>query len=190
MKRVVFPLLAILLVVMPVLMIQGCNDQTKQVIEDNQQLILDGLTMAASQGTERGLKEWAKKDEAAAKEAAAALSRNLKDSVLPYLEGDVLKPSSEINEFINSSLFKDVPDEVKTAITGAAALLDLYLPIPGSDQLKPEQLAYLKAFLSGVQEGASKFSGTADTREVKPRNWITGEQKNAILLRKGAWLVG
>lgn len=190
MKRVVLPLLAVLLGLTPILMIQGCNDETKQVIQDNQQLILDGLTMAASQGTERGLKEWAKKDEAAAKEAAVALSRNLKDSVLPYLEGDTLKPSSEVNEFINSSLFKDVPDEVKTAISGAAALLDLYLPVPGSDQLKPEQLAYLKAFLTGVQEGAAKYSGSANTREVKPRNWITGEQKNAMLLRKGAWVAG
>lgn len=171
------------LVIMP-----GCGD-TGKVIEDNKDVILATLKLTASKGTQAGLKKWSKSNPDAAKEAATALARNLKDQVLPYLDGEELKASAEVNEFINSSLFKDVPDEIKSAVVAAAEILDLYLPIPGSDKLNQTHVEYLKAFLTGVQEGAARFSGNL-TVEKKERHWINGSNSDdsAVLQRSGNWL--
>jgi hypothetical protein len=148
-------------------------DNAGDVIAKNKPIILKTLTLAGKLGSYEGLKRWAKSDEAAAKEAAAALSRNLKDVILPYFEGEDLKTSAEVDEFINSSLFNNLPDEVKLAIVTAAEVLDFYLPVPGSDKLTVDQRDFLKAFLTGLQEGVGKYLGTAPA-SVAVRNWIKG----------------
>lgn len=166
----------VFLVSMPAIM-TGCGDgKVKEIEEKNRDKILKILQMAARRGAIEGLKAWAKKDEAAAKEAAEALARNLKDEILPYLDGEELHTSAEVNEFINSSLFKDIPDEVKDAIVAAAVVLDIYLPIPSAENLKEVHKAYLKAFLSGLQEGSSAFLGKMASKE-DPRYWINGQAK-------------
>jgi len=155
------------------LMATGCGDSTGDFIKKNKPLVMKTLSLAGKIGANEGLKQWAKKDEAAAKEAAAALNRNLKEEVLPYFEGEGLKTSAEVNEFINSSLFKDVPDEVKLAIVTAAEVLDYYLPIPGSENLNEDHKDYLKSFLTGVQEGVDKFVGNG-TVSSSNRSWLKG----------------
>jgi hypothetical protein len=163
------------------IMMPGCSEGDKEKIEElikkNKDKILVALKRAAQAGTEFGLKKWAKKDPAAAKEAATALARNLKEEILPYLDGEELHTSAEISEFIDSSLFKDVPEEVKAAIVSAAVVLDLYLPIPGSENLTEDQRDYLKAFLGGIQAGAAKFAN--DNFSVDKRYWITGADRSA-----------
>lgn len=150
----------------------GCGDNTVDIIKKNKEKILVLLEKAAQAGAEFGLKKWSEKDPAAAKEAAVALARNLKDEILPYLNGEELHTSAEINEFINSSLFKKVPDEVKSAIVAAAVVLDLYLPIPGSENLTEDQRDYLKAFLGGIQKAAAKFESGSFSADK--RYWVTG----------------
>jgi hypothetical protein len=165
----------------------GCGDgNAADLIKKNKEKILVILEKAAQAGSEFGLKKWAEKDPAAAKEAAAALAKNLKEEILPYLNGEDLHTSAEVNEFINSSLFKKVPSEVKAAIVTAAAVLDLYLPIPGSDKLTEDQRDYLKAFLGGIQKAAAKFE--SGTFSADQRHWIVGPKETASLDHK--WING
>lgn len=162
--------------------IPGCGENGKKIeelIKKNKDKILVALKRAAQAGTEFGLKKWAKKDPAAAKEAATALARNLKEEILPYLDGEELHTSAEVSEFIDSSLFKDVPEEVKAAIVSAAVVLDLYLPIPGNENLTEDQRDYLKAFLGGIQAGAAKFAGDGTFSAAEKRYWLTGTTRAA-----------
>lgn len=157
------------LVCLPLLML-GCKKPTPEQIEA-------AISVVAYNGTYQGLKYWAKTNPAGATEAATALSRNLKDEIIPYLNGASLKTSAEINEFINSSLFKNVPDQIKSTIIAAAAILDLYLPIPSASKLKPEQLVYLKAFMVNVEKGSNKFllpSAANEKIEIQ-RRWLKGD---------------
>jgi hypothetical protein len=172
-----------LITLLSVIMLTGCGDgKIEDIEEKHRDKILKILQMAAKRGAIEGLKAWAKKDEAAAKEAAEALARNLKDEILPYLDGEELHTSAEVNEFINSSLFKNIPDEIKDAIVAAAVVLDVYLPIPSSENLNEVHKAYLKAFLIGLQEGSATFLGKMSGTDV--RYWITGQNK------KVGWLSG
>ena len=166
---------------MSLMIIPGCGDGDKisDVIKQNKEQILKVLTMASKRGTEAGLNKWAEKKPDAAKEAATALSRNLEEQILPYLDGEDLHTSEEVNEFVNSSLFKDVPDEVKDAIVAAAIILDIYLPIPGSDNLSDDHKDYLRAFLTGIKQGASKFVSDAPQADGDKRYWITGGEAKA-----------
>jgi len=150
-------------------MLTGCTSPTPPQIER-------AVGIVAYNGTYQGLKYWAKTEPASATEAATALKRNLNEEIIPYLNGAELKSSAEINEFINSSLFKNVPEAVKEAVVAAAEVLDLYLPIPSADKLKPEHLLYLKAFMTNVEKGAAKFlTPVAKSAQVQAvRHWVTG----------------
>jgi hypothetical protein len=159
----------LMLVCLPLLLF-GCKKPTPEQIEA-------AISIVAYNGTYQGLKYWAKTNPAGATEAATALSRNLNDEIIPYLNGASLKTSAEINEFISSSLFKNVPDQIKSAIVAAAAILDMYLPIPSASTLKPEQLMYLKAFMVNVKKGSDKFltpSNVNEKIEIQ-RRWIKGD---------------
>jgi hypothetical protein len=153
-----------LITLLSVIMLTGCGDgKIEDIEEKHRDKILKILQMAAKRGAIEGLKAWAKKDEAAAKEAAEALARNLKDEILPYLDGEELHA-------------------IKDAIVAAAVVLDVYLPIPSSENLNEVHKAYLKAFLIGLQEGSATFLGKMSGTDV--RYWITGQNK------KVGWLSG
>ena len=146
-------------------LLSGCKIDPNQVI-----------ALASYNGTYQGLRLWAKKHPAEANEAATALSRNLRDEIIPYLNGAELKPSAEINEFIQSSLFKNVPEDIKNVVIVVATVLDEYLPIPSAQKLKPEQLGYIKIFCTNVQKACDDFLGhnAGDkTKAPKERRWIS-----------------
>jgi predicted small secreted protein len=126
------------------------------------------IKMGAEVGTENGLKAWAKKDPAAAKEAALALSKNVSDQILPYFkDGSQLLTADEVQELLDSSLFDKVPDPVKVAVIAASAVLDYYLPIPDSGTyLTQDQKDLVAAFLEGVRDGCDDFT-TPNTRAIK-----------------------
>lgn len=153
----------------------GCGGQKPgEILEENKPLVLKTIALAAKQGSYQGLKAWEKKKPEAAMEAATALAKNIDEELLPYLNGGDLGSSAEISELLDSSLFKNVPDEVKITIQAAAAVLDLYLPIPAAETyLKEDHLGYLKAFLGGLKEGCQKFAATDTEREAEvQRYWI------------------
>jgi hypothetical protein len=150
----------VVLAMVPMLLTSGCGETAKieETILKNKDKIVVIIKAAAESGTELGLKKWAEKQPDAAKEAATAINRNINDQLLPYLSGDKLPSSAEVREFINSSLFKDVPNEIKLTVVAAATVLDIYLPIPDSNTfLKPEHVEFIKAFLSGVSSGTKSF---------------------------------
>jgi len=155
---------AVLGAVGSLLLLPGCKVDPNQVI-----------ALAAYNGTFQGLRLWAKKHPVEATEAATALSRNLKDEVIPYLNGAELKPSAEIEEFLASSLFKNVPEDIKNLILVVASVLDEYLPIPSASKLKPEQLQYLKTFCTNTQRACDDFlASSAGVKYVGPkaRRWV------------------
>lgn len=128
------------------------------------------LEQGAKIAAQFGLKKWAEKDAPGATECAKTLKTNISDVLLPYLNGDKLPVSSEVQAFIQSSLFKDVKPEVKDAIVMAAIALDAVLPVPdASTKLNQDQIDYIKSFLTGVVVGCDKFL----SKDIsKPNNWI------------------
>lgn len=155
-------LLAVLLIV------PGCNSANiEQAIAANKPLILQTIQVASGRGAEEGLKAWAAKNPGAAKDAAIALDANL-DTFLAYLNGDHVGSSQVVNETMNTTLFTNVPPDVKMAILAASAVLDLYLPAPDSGTvMSADQIDYLRAFVTGLKNGVKDFN----TKNVK-RNWL------------------
>lgn len=179
MKRV----LCVLLLACCVFSINGCNGpdaaQVEQIIKKNKDQILKGINLASSQGVRYGMKKWAEKNPTAVTETATTLRRNLNEQLIPYfIGGQELPSTAEIREFINSSLFKDVPAEVKMALVAASAMLDAYLPVPSSTTyLNVDQVDYIKAFLTGVSSGLDGFTPNPDGTFSDSRHsnaWITG----------------
>lgn len=136
---------------------------------------------AAEFGTKKGLDAWAKKDPAGAKEASIALSKNIREQVLPYFkDGSKLLTAAEVKQFMTSSLFNSVPDVVKIAVISASAVLDFYCPIPDSaSYLTQDQKDIVCAFIAGVGDGCDDFNAPDSVREVG------GKRRS---LPKSAWL--
>ena len=152
-------------------------------IAKNKPTIIDLVKMAAEFGTEKGLKEWAKKDLKGANEAALTLSKNISSQILPYFkDSSKLLTAKEVKQLLSSSLFKDVPDVVKVAIVSASAVLDYYCPIPDSDKyLTQDQRDIVCAFFEGVHDGCDDFTPpTSNVKEIKK-----GKKRS---LPKNAWL--
>lgn len=136
-------------------------------------IITAGLKLAGSNGAFYGLQQWAKKDAASAGECAAALKQNIGDVLLPYLSGDTLPSSAEVQQMIDASLFKNVKDEVKEAILAISVALDAMLPIPDAGTfLKAEQVGYIKAFLGGLSDGCGKFLSKDKALKSYGNVWI------------------
>lgn len=140
--------------------LSGCEKPSPEAIRK----MLKG---AGENGAYYGLKEWAKKDEPSAKECAASLTKNIKEKLLPYLEGGNLPSSDQVQAFLSSSLFNGVKPEVKQAIILASMALDAILPIPSANAyLNADQVSYIKAFLEGVASGCDAFLGSRNL--IKP----------------------
>jgi hypothetical protein len=128
------------------------------------------LELTGQNGAYYGLKQWAKKDEASAKECAEALSTNITGTLIPYLDGGNLPSSEEVQAMLNSSLFKNVNPAVKDAIVAVSVALDAVLPIPKADSyLSKDEVSYIKAFLKGLADGCSRFLGS---REMPKTRWL------------------
>jgi hypothetical protein len=138
------------------------------------EVIKTALRMSGKYGANFGLKKWGEKEPAGAKECAVALSTNIKGTLIPYLDGGNLPSSTEVQAFINSSLFKNVNPAVKEAIVAASVALDAVLPVPKADTyLDANQVAYIKAFLTGLQQGCDQYIGTAEGKaQVQEPTWI------------------
>jgi len=155
-------------------------------IAKNKTSIIDVVKMGAELGTEKGLKAWAKKNPAGAKEASLALTQNINEQLLPYFkDGTKMLTAAEVKQFMASSLFNKVPDEVKLAIIAASAVLDFYLPVPSSTScLTQDQRDIICAFLEGVRNGCDDFNAPTDPTATKTRKF-GGKNRE---LPKGAWL--
>jgi len=153
-------------------------------IAKNKATITQIVNMAAELGTSKGLKAWAKKNPAGAKEAALALAKNISEQILPYFkDSSKLMTAAEVQQLLASSLFKNVPDEVKLAIIAASAVLDYYLPVPGSGTyLTQDQRDIVCAFFEGVRTGCDDFTAP----EAVPATRNIGGKERA--LPKASWL--
>ena len=89
---------------------------------------------------------------------AAKIKTLVTGSALPYLNGSSSATSAAINGFISSQLVT-LPGEAQSLISLAAVVLDNYIPAPSaSTVLSVDQLAYVKAFFDGLNDGASNFA--------------------------------
>jgi hypothetical protein len=153
-------------------------------IAKNKATITQIVNMAAELGTSKGLKAWAKKNPAGAKEAALALAKNISDQILPYFKDQTkLMTAAEVQQLLSSTVFKNVPDEVKLAIIAASAVLDFYLPVPSSGTyLTQDQRDIVCAFFEGVRTGCDDFT----TPEAVPATKNIGGKARAM--PKASWL--
>lgn len=138
------------------------------------EVIKTALRMSGKYGANFGLKKWGEKEPAGAKECAVALATNIKGTLIPYLDGGKLPASSEVQAFINSSLFKNVNPAVKEAIVAASVALDAVLPVPKADTyLDANQVAYIKSFLTGLQQGCDQYIGQSEGKaQAEAPTWI------------------
>lgn len=138
----------------------GCDKQkVDDFVKKNKATIEKLVRTAANRGAKEGLNAWEKKKPEAAQEAAAALAKNIDTVILPYLNGGDIGTSDSVDQLLSSSLFVDVPDDVKTAVLAAAAVLDLYLPAPAAgEKLSADHVDFLKAFFTGLREGIDSFN--------------------------------
>ena len=167
-------------------------------IKAHKSSIINLIKMGAETGADKGLEAWAKKDPAAAKECALALSKNINDQLLPYFkDGASMLTAEQVQELLDSSLFNNVPDTVKIAIVAASAVLDYYLPIPDSGgYLTADQKDLVAAFLEGLRAGCDDFTNPTakalkkvekaeklpDPPAFKHNKWVgNGPAKKAIL---------
>jgi len=174
------------------MLVPGCNtssflppsDPAKlaEWISKNKVTIVELVRTGAEFGTSKGLTAWAKKNPAGAKEASLALSKNISEQIMPYFkDGAKLPTAAEVKQFLASTLFKNVPDEVKLAIVTASAVLDFYCPIPAStDYLTVDQRDIVCAFFEGVRLGCDDFNDpTVKTRTIN---------KKTVNIPKSGWL--
>ncbi len=113
---------------------------------------------ASTAGVMVGLKTWGKDHPAEATEAATALSKNIREVIVPYLtsQGPLLA-SSEVQAFLESSLFTNVNPIIKDSLVAASAILDALLPVPSADKLSPHAQDFILAFVQGAEAGCNAF---------------------------------
>jgi hypothetical protein len=138
------------------------------------EVIKTALRMGGKRGANYGLKKWGEKEPASANECAIALATNIKGTLVPYLDGGKLPVSAEVQAMINSTLFKNVNPAVKEAVIAVSVALDAVLPVPDTKTyLTPDQVGYIKAFLSGLQQGCDQYVGqVAGKVQAEEPTWI------------------
>ena len=146
------------------LCLSGCSlttsDPSSPTIKKINPDVYPVVTAAAQLGTSAGLNALVKKNPTVANSIATAASTNISTNILPYLNnGATLLTSAEIETYLQTAMFDKLPDEVKTAVVAAFAVLDLYLPIPDSKTyLTADQIKLISAFFQGVQQGCDEFN--------------------------------
>ena len=161
-------------------------DPTPEQITSTSGKILKGTNKTVSYG----MKQWAAKDPVLAKQVATQLVKNIDEVVIPYLDNNQGIAGSVLEAFIQQKMVQGLPADVQNLISSAAVVLDAYLPAPSPDKyLKAWQLAYLKAFLQGVSQGASGYATATVDRDLvlyrKERGaWFVPTDKNDTWLKK------
>jgi len=112
-----------------------------------------------------GMNQLDKKNHELAVQTAQKTQKAVTELVLPYLDGEAIQLTSKvIEEALKEKFFKNLTPEIKDAIVAAAAVLDVYLPLPDAQtKLTADQLTYLKSFFNGVQDGMARFDGSTAT---------------------------
>ena len=166
-----------------VFFLAGCNNPPSPA--DTNKLIKE----AGQAGAFYGLKAWAKNDKPAADETALRLAQTIEGSLIPYLNQGDLPTADVVRELIDSSLFADLKPELADAIVAAAIALEVVLPAPAPDTyLTPDQVGYIKAFLSGVSSGCAKYTKGDKNVSIpkykgalpKETKWLTGKTKKKV----------
>jgi len=137
------------------------------------QNVVKAIRIGVQAAIELGFTQWKKKDPQAVKETSKALNKSINEDILPWIKGQAtLKPSTEVQIFLNSSIMKNLPEEARLAILAASVILDMYLPVPDvNKKLTQEQVDYIVAFLSGIEAATLNFMDTTRSFERKS-TWI------------------
>ena len=115
-----------------------------------------------------GMAAWAAQNPAMSQVVADQITKNINNVVLPYLDTAQGVSASILEAAMQQQLLDGLPDDVQELINTASSVLDAYLPVPDpTTYLKDWQLAYMKAFLTGVAQGASNYAQPAAKDVVK-----------------------
>lgn len=148
-------------------------EKINDYIRKNKSTIIKTIGNVTPLGVNQGFKQWAKKNSAAATEAATALSNNIETQLVPYFDGDKMMTSGQVQDLLETSLFNKVPDEAKLALVTAFAVLDYYLPVPDSaTYLTKDQKDIIIAFLNGVKKGCDNFTATKEIKPKRSTSWV------------------
>lgn len=118
------------------------------------------INIGTSSAVNLGLEQWSKKDAGIAKTTANDIHSVVSEVVLPYLNNNTGLSSAAINTLLKDKIVNlpNMPMDVQNAIVLAATLLDSYLPAPSATTyLNPDQISYIKAFLTGLDSGCQQY---------------------------------
>lgn len=128
-----------------------------------------------------GLTAYGKKHQEDAAMVAKIVKTIVENDVLPYLNDNAMQISSDALNILLSQKFNSLSPEIKAFISVAAGVLDAYLPVPKvGTLLNVDQVCYLKAFFTGLDEGTAAFiDGSRETTKDigKPGAWLNLEAK-------------
>lgn len=105
--------------------------------------------------------------------AATDAIANVQGTILPFLNGGGNLSASAVQALVQDKVLSKFPSALQSGIELAAATLDAVLPEPTSDQvLTANELAYLKAFWTGVVNGSQQYlAGAPASRDFqKPKS--------------------
>lgn len=124
-----------------------------------------------------GLAFYATKNAEEAKKVAAQIQSIVATTVLPYLNGATGLSSSVVDAVLKQN-FINLPGLAKDVIALAATLLDSYIPAPSEVLMSAANVAYMKAFFNGLNQGCADFLAGR----------VTVNRGETIEFKKGRWL--
>lgn len=143
-----------LLLALSALMLTGCG--LVRPVNDTEVTVADKALLihrAANEGTYIALAKVYEDDVADRVMSAAKLKAAIDEYALPLLNN----PETQITLVLEDELFQIVPEEYHGLMAAAYETLHTYYNFPATSEVLPEPyLTYLKAFFSGVREGATR----------------------------------
>lgn len=143
-----------LLLALSALMLAGCGlvrpvNDTEVTVADKSRLI----HRAANEGAYIALAKIYEDDVSDRVMSAAKLKAAIDEYALPLLNN----PETQITLALENELFQVIPEEYHGLMAAAYETLHSYYNFPATAEFLPEPyLTYLKAFFSGVREGATR----------------------------------
>jgi len=161
MRKLCFGSAAALAVASILMMAPGCNEDLteQQKIQKTAQLI----RMSTSSATAIGLV--AVPDPVEADQIANEIKEILTNSVIPIIEGDEEGLAAGLEKILTLEAFQSEKlAKAKAILEAAVPILRANLPADliekGTGKLKPEVVAYVKAGIYGINEGADAYLGS------------------------------